>query len=360
VEEETAPGLHKIISKLVAKENLSEIETRYSMDLILSGKANEAAIASFLISLGTKGETPQELGAVLQSIKNNAIAITPKVSGSLIDTCGTGGDRIRSFNISTAAAIIACASGCNVAKHGNKSASGICGSADFLEYVGMNLDTSPKSVQESIENVGVGFLYASKFHPALLRIASTRKTIGVRTAFNLVGPLSNPCTNLTGQLIGVSESPLVDIISAAVKATGSSNVMIVHSYDGFDELSNTCLNSISWVLNGEVRRFAVHPKDVGMSVAKSEDLLVCSREESVKHTLLAIYGLADSAREDIAVLNAAAALVVGDKAVDLSEGIQIARQSIKEGKARKKLYELIKRCGNLDKLRSAENKLLPS
>jgi anthranilate phosphoribosyltransferase len=350
--------LRNIIRKLVTKTNLSETEARYSMDQILGGRASEAAIASFLISLRMKGETPEELSAILQSIKSKAITITPKVSGSLVDTCGTGGDAIGSFNISTAAAIIACASGCKVAKHGNRSASGMCGSADFLEYVGMNLDTCTDIVQEAIENIGIGFLYAPKFHPAILQVASTRKSIGVRTAFNLVGPLCNPCTNLTGQLIGVCEPSLVDKLSAVMRTSGASNIMIAHSSDGFDELSNTCENRITWILNGEINRIIIHPKDIGMSIAKSENLLVNSGEDSIRHTLRVIYGLGDSAKEDIALLNASAALVIGDIAVDLQEGVQIARQSVREGTPREKLYELIKRCGDLDKLSRAEDKFL--
>ncbi len=356
--EEITSDLRYIIRKLAAKANLSETETRYSMDLILGGNVSEADIASFLISLRMKGETPQELAAILQSIRTNAITITPNVFGSLVDTCGTGGDTIGSFNISTAAAIIACAGGCNVAKHGNRSASGMCGSADFLEYVGINLDTSPDAVRDTIENVGIGFLYSAKFHPGVLRVAATRKSIGMRTAFNVVGPLSNPCTNLTGQLIGVCELSLVDKISAIMQTTRTSNFMIVHSSDGFDELSNTCVNRITLVLKGEFKRLMLHPKDIGMPVAKTEQLLVSSREDSVKHTLRVIYGLADSAREDIAVLNAAGAMVVGNIAENLSEGIEIARQSLREGNPRKKLHELVKRCGNLDKLRSAEDKFI--
>ena len=360
MDENVPSDLLNIIRKLVAKTNLSETETRYSMDQILRGRANEAAIASFLVSLRMKGETPEELSAILQSIRRNAIAITPKISGSLVDTCGTGGDILGSFNISTAAAIIACASGCRVAKHGNRSASGMCGSADFLEYVGIDLDTRPEIVQDAIENIGIGFLYTAKFHPAILQVSSTRKSIGVRTAFNLMGPLCNPCTNLTGQLIGVCEPSLVDKISEVMRTSGASNIMIVHSLDGFDELSNTCENRITWLLNGEIKRIVFHPKDIGMSIARSENLLVHSREDSVRHTLRVIYGLGDSAREDIALLNAAAALVIGDIARDLGEGIQITRQSMKEGTPRKKLYELIKLCGDLDKLRKAEDMFLSS
>ena len=355
---EISIDLRDVIRKLVTKVNLSETETRYSMDLILGGKVDEAAIASFLISLRMKGETAQELAAMLKSIKANAIPLTPKVFGCLVDTCGTGGDKVVSFNISTAAAIIACASGCNVAKHCNRSASGICGSADFLEYVGFSLDAPPDIVRDAIENIGIGFLYSGKFHPAVLRVATTRKSIGVRTAFNITGPLSNPCTNLTGQLIGVCEPSLVHKISTVMQTIGKSNIMIVYSYDGFDELSNTCENSISWILNGTIKRLNVHPKDVGMSVAKTEHLLVRSEEDSIKQTLRVIYGIADSAKEDIAILNAAAALVLGGIAEDLSEGIELARQSMEEGTPRKKLYELIKRCGDLDKLRNAEDKLL--
>jgi anthranilate phosphoribosyltransferase len=350
--------LRPIIRKLVSRINLSQDEIRKSMSLILGGKASDAAIASFLVSLEMKGETPEEIATILQAIKSYAIKIRPNITGSLVDTCGTGGDTIKSFNISTAAAIIACAAGCKIAKHGNRSISGFCGSADFLEFIGMDLTTSPDIICKAIENMGLGFLYAVKFHPAMRNVASARESIGIRTIFNIVGPLSNPCTNLSAQVIGVYEPSLLETIAVALRNAEVDELMVVHSNDGFDELSNTCENNIIWLVDKKMKRLRLHPRDVNLSVAKPEQLLICSRKDSIRDTLQVIYGLANREKEDIAVLNASAALVIGKIAKDLKEGVEIAREAIKQGTPRKKLSELIQRCGDSEKLIKAEQEFL--
>ena len=353
--------LGPVIRKLISRTNLSQDEISKSVDLILEGRASDAAIASFLVALTMKGETAEEIWTILQTVKEHAVKITPKVSGNLIDTCGTGGDTIRSFNISTAAAIVASSAGSKVAKHGNRSFSGFCGSADFLEYVGLNLNSTPATVCEAIEQTGIGFLYSPKFHPAMRNAASARKTIGIRSVFNIVGPLSNPCTNLGGQVIGVFEPSLLDTISNAMQKGTDDNgneVMIVHAYDGFDELSNTCENDIVWIIGKQVKRIRLHPKVVNMQVAKPEQLVVRSKEDSIRDTLQVIYGIASKEKEDIVVLNASAALVIGKVARDFKEGVQIARSAIKEGKSQRKLLQLIQSCGNREKLEDAEKKFI--
>lgn len=342
----------------MSRINLSEAEIWESMSLILGGKASDAAIASFLVGLAMKGETPEEIITILQAVKRHAVKITPNITGSLVDTCGTGGDTIKSFNISTAAAIIACAAGCKVAKHGNRSISGFCGSADFLEFIGMDLDASPDITRKAIENIGLGFLYAPKFHPAMRNVAPARESIGIRTIFNIVGPLSNPCTNLSGQVIGVYEPSLLNKVAAAMQNAQIDELMVVHSHDGFDELSNTCENDIIWIVDKKIKRLLLHPRDVNLSVAKPEQLLIYSRKDSIRDTLQVVYGLAKGEREDAAVLNASAALVIGKIAKDLKEGVEIAREAIKEGTPQKKLSELIQRCGNKGKLIEAEQEFL--
>lgn len=346
--------LRPIIRKLVSRINLSEEEICKSMSLIFEGKASEATIASFLVALRMKGETPEEIITILHAVKRYAIKITPNITGNLVDTCGTGGDAIKSFNISTAAAIIASAAGCKVAKHGNRSVSGFCGSADFLEFIGMDLDTSLDTTRKTIEDIGFGFLYAAKFHPAMCNVASVRQSIGTRSVFNIVGPLCNPCTNLSGQFIGVYEPSLLETVTVAMQDTQVEQLMVVHSYDGFDELSNTCENNVIWVVDKKIKRFSLHPRDVNLSVAKPEQLLIYSREESIRDTLQVIYGLASQEKEDMAVLNASAALVVGNIAKNLKEGVEIAQGAVKEGTPQKKLSELIRRCGNKEKLINAE------
>jgi anthranilate phosphoribosyltransferase len=344
---------------LISRTNLSENEIRQSVHLILEGKASDAAIASFLVALTMKGETAEEIWTILQTVKEHAIKVTPKVNGNLIDTCGTGGDTIRSFNISTAAAIVASSAGSKVAKHGNRSFSGFCGSADFLEYIGLDLNSNPRSVSEAIEKTGIGFLYSPKFHPAMGNTASVRKAIGIRSVFNIVGPLSNPCTNISGQVIGVFEPPLLDTITNVLqKGADRNQVMVVHAYDGFDELSNTCENDIIWIIDKQIKRIRLHPKVVNIQVAKPEQLLVHSKEDSIRDTLQVIYGIASQEKEDIVALNASAALVIGKVARDFKEGVEIARSAIKEGKPQKKLLQLVRICGNSEKLENAEEKFI--
>ena len=345
-----------IIRKLASRTNLSENEIYQSIDLILEGKVSEASIASFLVALSMKGETSDEIRAILQSIKKHAIRITPKVIGPLIDTCGTGGDTIKTFNISTAAAIVACSAGCKVAKHGNRSVSGLCGSADFLEYIGLDLNSPSAIVSQAIENIDIGFLYAPKFHPSLYNVSSARKTIGIRTVFNIIGPLCNPCTNISGQVIGVFEPSLLDTIAVAMQNTDVDEVMLVHAYDGFDELSNTCENDIIWISGKQIKRIRLNPKILNMMIAKPEQIIIHSKEDSIRDTLQVIYGVANQEKEDIVVLNASAALVIGKIAKDLKEGTLIARSAIKEGKAKKKLLQFIQRYGNKEKLQLAEKK----
>ncbi|HVX02083.1 MAG TPA: anthranilate phosphoribosyltransferase [Nitrososphaera sp.] len=357
-----AADLRPVIRKLVARVDLSEAEMAGAFDSILSGEASEASIASFLVALTMKGETPAELRAILQSVRRRATRITPAVGGGLplIDTCGTGGDSIRTFNVSTAAAVVAAAAGAKVAKHGNRSVSGVCGSADFLESIGLDLNAPPTKVQKCIENTGIGFLFAPTFHPAMKNAAQARKTVGIRTVFNMVGPLSNPCTNIYGQVIGVFEPSFMETLAQACQGY-ISEAMIVHAADGFDELSNTCENDILWVTGDDdggqtVKRLRLSPKAVGMSVARPERLEVTTRDDSIKSTLTAIYGKAAEEKEDIVVLNASAALVVGRVASDLKEGVKIARHAIKSGQAHEKLAHIISECGNKEALEQAEKK----
>lgn len=349
--------LRPVIRKLVARADLTEVEVADALDAILGGGAPESAVSAFLVALAMKGETPSEIRAVLQSIRNHATRITPAVSGPLIDTCGTGGDSIRTFNVSTAAAIVAAAAGAKVAKHGNRSVSGVCGSADFLEAVGVDLGAPATAVQRCIEKTGIGFLFAPSFHPAMKHVAPARKAIGIRTVFNIAGPLSNPCTNISGQVIGVFEPSLMETLAEACQGY-ISEAMIVHAADGFDELSNTCENDVLWVKNDQTKRLRVSPKVVGLAVAKPEQLVVTTKDDSIKSTLATIYGSAPAEKEDIVVLNASAALVVGKVVNDLKEGVEVARHAIKTGRAREKMRQMVSECGNKETLEKAEGKYL--
>ena len=350
--------LRPAIRKLAARANLSDKEITQALDAILGGTLPDAAIAAFLVALAMKGETAEELRSILLSLRNHATRITPDVKGPLIDTCGTGGDSIRSFNISTAAAVVAAAAGAKVAKHGNRSLSGVCGSADFLESIGLDLNSPAAKVKSCIENTGIGFLFAPLFHPSMKHVANARKTIGIRTVFNIVGPLSNPCTNVSAQVIGVFEPSLLEVF-AEVCQGHVNEAMIVHAHDGFDELSNTCENDVLWVSGDrQIKRIRLHPRAVGMQAAKPEQLVVNTKEESIRDTLQAIHGKAAKEKQDIVILNSAAALVVGKVAQDFKDGVEIARDTIKKGKAHDKLSQLIEYCGNPEKLRESEKLFL--
>jgi len=351
--------LRSTIKKLVSRTELSNTETLEAFEAILSGRVPDSNIAAFLVALAMKGETAYELASIIQSLKNHAHKIAPRVSGSLIDTCGTGGDTRKSFNISTAAAIVASAAHANVAKHGNRSMTGLCGSADFFEYIGLDLNVPPRKVQLCIEQIGIGFLFAPVFHPSMKNVATVRKSIGIQTVFNKVGPLCNPCTNLQGQVIGVYEPQLMQIFSEACRGY-LSEAMIVNASDGFDELSNTCENEVYWSSRSTdtLRKLRLHPDQVGLKVATPEQLIVNSKEDSVKLTIQSIYGEASEERQGIVILNAAAALLVAKIATNFREGVDLAKEAVKSGKAQDKLSQLIKYCGDLDKLKEAERKFL--
>jgi anthranilate phosphoribosyltransferase len=353
-----ASDLRPSIRKLVARADLSDSDVNSAFDAILSGSANDAAISAFLVALSMKGVTGEELKMMLAATLRHARRITPRVNGRLIDTCGTGGDSIHSFNISTAAAVVASAAGAKVAKHGNRSMSGICGSADFLEAIGLAIEADPDKVRGCIEATGIGFLFAPVFHPSMKNVVAARKAVGIRTVFNILGPLCNPCTNIEGQVIGVFEPALMDLIGEAYQGRGV-DAMIVHAVDGFDEFSNTCDNDVLVIRDGiPPQRLRVHPKVLNIHLAKPEQLVVNSKDDSVRSTLQAIYGKAPPEKEDIVVMNAAASLVISRIASDLKEGVPLARRAIKAGEASAKLGQLVEYSGDIEKLRAAEKKYL--
>jgi anthranilate phosphoribosyltransferase len=254
---------------------------------------------------------------------------------------------------------VASSAGMRIAKHGNRSVSGFCGSADFLDFIGFDLQSPPEKVCSAIENIGISFLYAPNFHPALRRVATARNIIGIRTVFNIAGPLSNPCTNITGQVIGVFASYLLEPIAHAIQNSGINDAMIVHSHDGLDELSNTCENNIFWISDNQIKRMILHPKMLNMKVAKQSQIIINSKEQSLRDTLQVIFGVASQEKEDIVVLNASAALVIGKVARDFKEGVDIARSLIKSGKPQQKLRELVRWCGREEILESAIKNFIP-
>ena len=342
------------IRKLISREELTQEDIETSVDLISKGQLSVASIAAFLIALTMKKETPNEIQFLVRAVRERSVRLTPKHNSPIVDICGTGGDSINTPNISTAAAFVASGSGVCVAKHGNRSMSGLCGSADFLEYVGFDLGSPISTILSSIEKTGIGFIYAPKFHPSMGAVAAARKAIGARTIFNIIGPLSNPCTNLAGQVIGVTDASLFETITKASLNLGMRNVMVVHAHENIDELSNTGPNDVSLKDGDQLRRIQLDPRDVNVESASIDTIKMKTKEQSIKTTLECIYGHAGKDLLGIVELNAAAVLVVADKVHDINEGIELARKSISEGKARSKLSQLIDHCGQKQRLEEVE------
>lgn len=346
--------LQKQTKKILSKEDIDADDFVEAINLIFLDEIPDSTIASFLAALTFRGVNANQLRIVRDIVLQNSLRITPRIAGALIDNCGTGGDMANSFSISTAASIVASASGINVAKHGNRSSSGLFGSADFFEYIGLDLNLPESETIESLEKLGYAFLFAPNFHPKLRRISQIRKRLGFRTIFNLIGPLCNPCKNITSQVIGISDPKFIELVSSAMLNSNLKKIFLVHSLDGMDELSNTSRNIMVVLKSGNVNRQEVDPKLFDIKVVKKEQIQIKSVEDSVRATLQTIYGKSTSAKQDIVVLNAAVALIAGEKAADLNEGIKITRELIKSGAPRTKLRELISTYGNIKKLDQIE------
>jgi anthranilate phosphoribosyltransferase len=344
------------IHKLVNGVDLTHEESTASMKEIMSGSATNAQIGSFLTALRVKGETSDEITAFTSVMKQYCHRIHPRVKGRLVDTCGTGGDKIKTFNISTTAAFVVAGADIAVAKHGNRSVTSKCGSADVLEKLGLNLSMTPEDVEKAIEEVGVGFMFAPAFHPAMKHAIGPRREVGIRTVFNILGPLTNPA-DANAQLLGVYDPRLTEPLAYTLKNLGCKEAMIVHGLDGLDEISTIGKTAISWLRRGEITTREMTPKDFGVKQAKIEDIKGTTPEESADITFKILYGYvdADDPRSEIVQVNGAAAIIAAGKAEDFGYGIEIAHESIESGVAYRKLKELIKFShGDLSKLEQLE------
>jgi anthranilate phosphoribosyltransferase len=349
------------LRKLSTGQRLNYKEIRTIITNIINGHCSDVFVSAFLMSLAIKGEDIEELKAVIEIIRASSIPINPVSDLPIIDNCGTGGDFLNTFNISTTSAVIA--SSCKkiaIAKHGNKSSSSLSGSADLFEYVGYRLDDSTVfSVEKSIENYDLGFLYAPIFHPGLRHVSKVRKELGIRTIFNKIGPLCNPCRNLYGQVIGVADPSLLDIIPGIIPNLGLQRVMIVRSHDGMDELSTTSRNTIIHITfeDGKysVRNELLDPTSLGLPKSTIEEIIVRDRMESINESLRIIYGIqSNKSKENIVLLNSAAALMVGGDIKCLSDAISIARDSLNAGHPQKLLETIVKNSGDVSKLEQAK------
>ncbi|TLX95372.1 MAG: anthranilate phosphoribosyltransferase [Thaumarchaeota archaeon] len=343
----------EITSKLSSKHDLSYDEMSYIMDEILEGRSSVQETANFLKNLTEKEETDNELLAMLDKMQAHAVHIQPKRQGKFIDVCGTGGDKMSTFNISTTAAFVIAAGGGNVAKHGNRSVSGINGSADIFEYFGYDLNMEPNRVKEIIEKFGIGFMFAQKFHPAMKNVAEARKLLGMKTAFNLLGPLSNPAA-VKNQLVGVFSPQYLQRVILLLRSRGSENVMTVISDDGLDELSTTSKNHICHLSNGKIFTYVLDPAELGLTKSNLGEIQVSAKSEAISAFVSVLNGRATKPRIEITALNAAAGLIVGGISNKFDEALQISFEVIKSGKSYDLFKNLIRYCGDIEKVEESE------
>lgn len=350
--------IREAIPRIVDKETLSPADSRMIMKEIMSGSATNAQIAAFLTALRMRGESVEEIVAFVEMMRENCRVIHPNVNGRLLDTCGTGGDDVKTFNVSTAAAFVIAGAGVAVAKHGNRSVTSQCGSADVLERLGLNLNVDPEITRSIIEKVGMGFMFAPAFHPAMKHAVCARKEIGIRTVFNVLGPLTNPAS-ANVQLLGVYNRGLVETTARVLKELGCEEAMIVHGLDGLDEISTLGKTVIAWLRDGKVNALETVPGDFGVNQTTVNVLKVSTPEESTETTFKILFGHypIDDPRTELILVNSSAGIILGGKADDFIHAMELARESVFSGAAYKKLKELIGASGgDLSKLEELESK----
>jgi anthranilate phosphoribosyltransferase len=329
------PYLHRITSR----ENLSAEEARQAMLAVLSGETSTPQIAAFLVALRMKGETTDELLGFARALREQATRVEARVdSEPLLDTCGTGGDGGSTFNISTVAAFVVAGAGVRVAKHGNRSLTRVCGSADLLEEFGIRLLTSPDDVARAIREAGIGFMFAPAFHPAMKNAQPARQELKMRTVFNLLGPLANPA-GATRQLIGAPSEESAELMANALALLGTEHSYVVHGSDGMDEVTTTGATLVFEVKQGQVRELSWRPADFGVGQARAADLAGGDRALN-RQIAMSVLEREGGPRRDIVLVNAAAALVAAGAALDLREGMRLAAESIDSGAAWKKVEHL--------------------
>lgn len=328
-----------MLEKLLVRQNLTVKEMSEAMDAIISGSLTPAQTAGFLVALRAKGETIDEVTGAAMSMRKHATLIDSGAE-NVVDTCGTGGDKANTFNISTTAAFVAAGAGVAIAKHGNRSVSSKCGSADVLAAAGFNLDVEPSVMEQCIQENGIGFLFAPKLHPAMRNVVPIRKELGVRTIFNMLGPLTNPA-GATGQVLGVYSPVLTEMFAHVLKALGTKRAMVVHGLDGLDEITCTDSTRVTELRNGVIKTYELFP-DILIGETFSVDSIKGGGPEQNARIMLDILSgrLADGPRA-VTLLNAAAAIIAGCKADTMEEGLKLAAKSIDSGAALEKLEILI-------------------
>ncbi len=329
--------IKEAISKVVAKTDLSEAEAEAVMREIMQGEATDAQIAAYITALRMKGETVEEITGSARVMREKAVSVKLDAPYQ-VDTCGTGGDMSNTFNISTTAAFVVAGAGVTVAKHGNRSVSSKSGSADVLQALGVNIEMPSHRVEECLKEAGIAFLFAPMMHLAMKYAIGPRREIGIRTIFNVLGPLTNPA-GVKSQIMGVYAADLTGLLARALGNLGIAHAFVVHGVDGLDEITITDKTKVSELKNGTVKDFFVHPSDFGLAAGKAADLKGGDAKENAGITMDVLKGR-KGPRRDIVLLNAAAGLAASGKAKDFPEGIRLATESIDSGAALKKLEQL--------------------
>ncbi|MBZ0169345.1 MAG: anthranilate phosphoribosyltransferase [Kofleriaceae bacterium] len=336
------------LQKVVDRRDLSPEEAFMTMEEMMSGKATDPQIAAFLAALRVKGETAAEITGFARAMREHVCRIRVRGQvelsgvethgGRLVDTCGTGGDGGRTFNISTTAAFVAAGAGVQIAKHGNRSVSSLCGSADVMEALGVDLTLTPEQVGNCIDEVGIGFLYAPLLHPAMRYVMTARRDIRIRTVFNILGPLTNPA-HAPAQVVGVYEERLTELLATALIELGSKRAFVVFGLDGLDELSPASESRVAEVKDGRVSTYTLSPEDFGLQRTSLSDLQGGSAEENAR-TIRRILGGEKGPQRDVVLMNAALAIIAGGKAHDCRESVELAARSVDSGAAMEKLCRL--------------------
>ncbi|HEY6836479.1 MAG TPA: anthranilate phosphoribosyltransferase [Gaiellaceae bacterium] len=332
-------NVQQALAQLLDGHDLSRDEARAVMNEVMEGEATQAQIGGFLVALRLKGETADEIAGCAEAMREHVLAVRPS-RDDLVDTAGTGGDGARTINISTAAALVAAAAGAGVAKHGNRAVSSACGSADVLEALGFRLELPPERIEQSIDELGFGFLFAPTHHPAMRHAAPVRRELAARTVFNVLGPLTNPA-GARAQVVGVYAPALVRTIAEVLAQLGARRAFVVHGAGGIDELSPAGANLVCEVVDGEVGEREIDPLELGVPRCDPDELRGGSPEENAA-AIRAVFEGQDGGRRSAVLLNAAGAIAASGHAKDLHEGLGLAREAIDSGAAATRLEELIR------------------
>ena len=329
--------IKEAITTLVSGRSLTVDEAALVMDEIMQGEVTPAQFGAFVTALRLKGETVDEIVGLVRTMRAKAVTVT--ITKPVVDTCGTGGDGSHTFNISTTAAFVAAGAGLKVAKHGNRAMSSRCGSADVLEALGVKIDLNAEQVQRCLQEVGIGFMFAPVFHPAMKFAVGPRREIGIRTVFNIIGPLTNPAS-AKAQVLGVADESLVEKLALALQNLGCHHALVVHGEDGLDEITVTGKTQVYELKDGRIKSYSISPEDFGLSRASLDNLKGGTTEENAV-LLHSILSGAPGPRRDVVLMNTAAALVVGDRVETLRQGAALAEEVIDSGHALAKLEQLI-------------------